>query len=105
MPRRSSWSHLSTPRPTVREAEFGQSGNGPATTGNGVLFVGAGNGSFEPSQQNYGDSFVKLLAGTLKVVDYFTPIDQQSLADNDVDFGIASPLLLPPQSPVQFLTN
>ena len=75
-----------------------QSGNGPATTGNGAIFVGVGNGSFDPSQQNYGDSFVKLVAGTLKVFDYFTPTDQQSFADNDVDFGIAGPLLLPPQS-------
>jgi outer membrane protein assembly factor BamB len=32
------------------------------------------------------------------VVDYFTPTDQQSFTDNDVDFGIAGPLLLPPQS-------
>ena len=53
--------------------------------------------SFEPSQQNYGDSFVKLVAGTLKVVDYFTPTDQQSLAIVN-DFGTAGPLLLPPQS-------
>jgi hypothetical protein len=75
-----------------------QSGNGPATTGNGVIFVGVGNGSFDPSRQNYSESFVKLLAGSLKVVDYFTPTDQQSFTDNDVDFGIAGPLLLPPQS-------
>jgi hypothetical protein len=32
------------------------------------------------------------------VVDYFIPTDRQSLEDNDVDFGIAGPLLLPPQS-------
>ena len=84
--------------PNGQEGGIWQSGNGPATTGNGAIFVGVGNGSFDPSQQNYGDSFVKLVAGTLKVFDYFTPTDEQSFADNDVDFGIAGPLLLPPQS-------
>ena len=69
-----------------------------------VIFVGVGNGSFDPSQQNYSDSFVKLAAGTLKVVDYFTPTDQQILSDGDLDFGIAGPNSFRP-SPVQFLTS
>ena len=51
-------------------------------------------------QSNGDDPFWKktVVAGTLKVVDYFILTDQQSLEDNDVDFGIAGPLLLPPQS-------
>jgi hypothetical protein len=84
--------------PNGQKGGIWQSGNGPATTGNGVIFVGVGNGSFDPSLQNYSESFVKLVAGSLKVVDYFTPTDQQSFSDGDLDFGIAGPLLLPPQS-------
>jgi hypothetical protein len=84
--------------PNGQEGGIWQSGNGPAATGNGAIFVGIGNGSFDPSQKNYSDSFVKLAARTLLVVDYFTPTDQQSLSLADLDFGIAGPLLLPLQS-------
>jgi hypothetical protein len=38
--------------PNGQRGGIWQSGNGPATTGNGVIFVGVGNGSFDPSLQN-----------------------------------------------------
>ena len=83
--------------PNGQEGGIWQGGNGPAATA-GAIFVGVGNGSFDASRENYSDSFVKLSAKTLKVIDYFTPTDQQYLANNDLDFGTTGPLLLPLQS-------
>ena len=45
---------------------------------------------------DYGDSIVRLNA-QLKVQDYFTPFNQQCLANIDGDLGSGGPLLLPDQ--------
>src|SRR5579871_5124604 len=84
--------------PNGQEGGIWQSGNGPAATPSGSIFVGIGNGTFDASSNNYGDSLVKLAARTLKVLDYFTPTDQSFLQGNDLDFGTAGPLILPFQS-------
>lgn len=73
----------------------------------GMLYTTAGNGSFDtaltgsgqPSQQDYGNSVLKLALNgtTLGVADYFTPSNTVTLSDNDVDFGSGSPMLLPDQ--------
>ncbi len=84
--------------PNGQEGGIWQSGNGPAATPSGSIFVGIGNRTFDASSNNYGDSLVKLAARTLKVLDYFTPTDQSFLQGNDLDFGTAGPLILPFQS-------
>ena len=85
--------------PNGQKGGIWQSGNGPAATATGnAIFVGIGNGSYDVTKKNYTNSFVKLSQKTLQVVDYFTPTDQQFLSNNDLDFGIAGPLLLPLQS-------
>jgi fibronectin type 3 domain-containing protein len=93
-----------------------QGGGKIAVDAQGNLYFGTGNGTFDttlnadgfPSQGDYSDSFVKLAVDPtttathenvngwgLKVVDYFTPSNQQNLSDNDLDLGSGGPLLLP----------
>jgi hypothetical protein len=63
--------------------------------------VPTGNGTFNVSTggKDYGDSVLKLgLQGSsLVILDYFTPRDQEHMADTDMDLGSAGPLLLPDQ--------
>ena len=67
----------------------------------GNIFVIVGNGTFDADNggPDYGDSFVKLTpnGNSLSVSDYFTPFDQQNLANNDIDVGSAGLTLLPDQ--------
>jgi len=78
-----------------------QSGDGPASDASGAIFVASGNGTFDADTGggDYGDSFLKLVRSGSKLspADYFTPFDQETLSDNDLDFGSAGPLLLPDQ--------
>ena len=61
-----------------------------------------------PVNGDYGDTFLKLSVDPnstptdqnvngwgLRVVDYFTPFNQQPLSDRDADLGSGGPLLLP----------
>ena len=99
--------------------EFGdiwEAGDSIPVDQNGDLYVSTGNGTFDgglnsagfPAEGDYGDSIIKLAYDPnsspyhqningygLKVVDFFTPADQQTLADNDLDFGSGGIVLLP----------
>lgn len=68
-------------------------GAAPAVDTSGNLYFITGNGSFDASTANYGDSFVKLTS-TLGVSDYFTPSDQQADETGDVDFGSGGAAIL-----------
>jgi fibronectin type 3 domain-containing protein len=102
-----------------------QAGGRVAADDQGNLYFQTGNGTFDgstdgsghatgldgngfPVAGDYGDSFVKLAVDPsttadnqnvngwgLKVVDYFTPFNQQNLDSNDIDLGSGGPLLLP----------
>jgi fibronectin type 3 domain-containing protein len=93
-----------------------QSGGAITADNNGNLYFVTGNGTFEstldasgfPVNGDYGDSIVKLAPDPnsnpthqnkngwgLQVVDYFTPHNQQALANADLDLGSGGPLLLP----------
>ena len=82
----------------------------------GDLYASTGNGTFDatlnasglPNMGDYGDSVIKLAPDPttsasnqnangwgLKVVDYFTPFNQQTLATTDQDLGSGDILLLP----------
>jgi hypothetical protein len=86
--------------PNGSEGGIWQSGDGPACDTNGNIYVITGNGTFDSSTNNdYGDSFVKLSATNgLQVADYFTPDNQQNLADNDLDLNSGGTLLLPDEA-------
>ena len=83
-----------------------------------TIYVSTGNGTFDttlnssgfPSDGDYGDSIIKLDVDPnssptnqningwgLKVVDYFTPDNQQTLDDDDLDLDSGGVVLLPPQ--------
>jgi fibronectin type 3 domain-containing protein len=94
-----------------------QAGGRIAADAQGDLYVVTGNGTFEttlsggfPSGGDYGDSFLRLTVDPtstaghqngnpngfgLKVVDYFTPSNQATLDQADLDLGSGGELLLP----------
>jgi hypothetical protein len=85
---------------------FWNSGAGPAADDAGNVYNISGNGPFDenldtsgfPVTRDYGDSYIKFsLNGSsgLAVADYWTPSDQQALADADQDLGSSGILLLP----------
>jgi hypothetical protein len=93
-----------------------QSAGGVVADAQGNLYVETGNGGFDttfdangfPILGDYGDSFVKLAVDPttdathqnvngwgLKVVDYFTPFNENDLDVIDLDLGSGGPMLLP----------
>jgi len=88
--------------PNARQGGIWGSGAGPAAAPGGTsIFVLTGNGAFDANTGgvDYGDSFLKLgTASGLSVLDYFTPYNQLTLDDNDVDLGAGSGMLLPKEA-------
>ena len=79
-----------------------QSGNGPAADNDGNVYIMTGNGSFNPGQRQFSDSFVKL-SPDLSSVDWFTPADVDKLNILDIDLGSAGPMLLPSPLPEEII--
>jgi PKD repeat protein len=78
---------------------FWESGGGPASDADGNLYLATGNGTFDPTNSNYGDSLLRLsTSNSLVVADYFTPYNQQDLFDHDNDLGSGGVLLLPDEA-------
>jgi hypothetical protein len=82
---------------------FWSGGAGIAADSSSNLFIASGNGMFDVNTggRDYGDSIIKLAPPTndrFKAVDYFTPFDQGSLYNGDVDLGSGGVLLLPDQA-------
>lgn len=76
-----------------------QAGQGISIDDSGHLYVMTGNGTFDANTggPSLGDSFIKLIpsGGTLNVVDWFTPYNQATLDQLDLDLGSSGPLLVP----------
>jgi outer membrane protein assembly factor BamB len=85
-----------------------QAGLGPACDDEGYVYVATGNGPFDqsltasgfPSNQDYGDSVLKLSPRIrphhdLTVSDYFTPYNQQLEATYDQDLAAGGVVVLP----------
>jgi len=85
--------------PDGAQAGVWMSGDGVAADVNGNYYLATGNGSYSGStSNNYGDSIVRLgpaSNGTLPVLDWFTPWNQNVLSGDDSDVGSAGVLLLP----------
>src|SRR5262249_26291099 len=73
-------------------------GDGIAADASGNLFFGTGNGDYDNSTGDYGDSIVKLNgpgAGLFTVADWFSPFNQSILGEEDIDLGSGGLVLLP----------
>jgi hypothetical protein len=72
------------------------SGEGPAADADGNVYVVTGNGS-NNGRTDFGDSIVKLslAGGKFQVRDWFTPANELTLKDHDVDLGSGGAALLP----------
>lgn len=72
-----------------------QSGGSPSIDAAGNIYITTGNGVFDPPTENWGECFLKLDGGTLKVTDYFCPYNHAGLDASDADLGTSGLLLLP----------
>lgn len=75
------------------------SGNGLVADANGDVYAAVSDGGFDANTggPDWGDTLVKFDAG-LNIIDYFTPMDQNCRALNDLDLGSGGPMLLPTQT-------
>lgn len=105
-----SQSYVVNVAPNTREAGVWMSGAAPAADSGNALYVITGNGGFDAPNttapnNDYGDSLLKL-SGSLKVLQYFTPANEQvnNAANNDFGAGGAAVLgNLPAGSPITHL--
>ena len=82
--------------PNGSEAGIWAAGGGPAADTNGNIFTSTGNGTFSPTNGNYGDSFLRLsTSNSLAVADYFTPYNQVGLDESNKDIGSGGVVVLP----------
>jgi hypothetical protein len=75
--------------PDGREGGIWMSGGGPAVDPQGSIYLLTGNGDFTANSlggRDYGDTFLKLNNG-LSVTDWFTPYNQATLSQADLDLG------------------
>lgn len=75
------------------------SGSGPAADDNGNIYVTSGDGPFDAASggTSYSNSVLKLTNGSLGLIDYFTPFNQQQLENSNADLSAGGPVLLPEQ--------
>jgi hypothetical protein len=88
--------YISTPNSGL--GGFWEAGGGPGADSNGVIYAVSGNGGFDgPTNNDYGDSFIKIVVSGTNLIqtDYFTPYDQQNLANSDLDLGSGGHIILP----------
>ena len=77
---------------STRSAIWGRAGAliDPST---GNIFVATGNGPYDGSA-NWGDSVIELNPGATQILGNYTPADNATLDDDDLDLGSTSPALL-----------
>jgi len=67
----------------------------PDASMNGQLYVTTGNGDYNPSAGDYGDSILALPKDASSLVSHYTPPNFAALANGDIDLGSTSPALIP----------
>src|SRR5437867_4438722 len=73
--------------PNGAEGGIWQSGNGLMADAGGSVYAMTGNGTFDANGggPDYGDTVLKLATGSLTVTDWFTPGNQKTLNQQDLD--------------------
>lgn len=83
-------------------ASIWQTGAGPAADANGYVYVSTAEGDFNGSLggEDFGSSILKLFEsnGTLTQSDYFTPYNQATISQNDLDLSACGVVVLPDQA-------
>jgi len=80
--------------PNGNMAGVWMSGAGPAFDKNGNVYFATGNGTSD-GKTGFGESMVKIEAKSLRVLDFFTPSNFNTLNEFDLDFGSQGPTMLP----------
>lgn len=78
----------------VGDGGIWMAGGAPAADSSGNLYVISGNGAYDPTTSNYGDTLLQLSPSLGFSNNYFTPTDQLNDDQNDVDFGSGGPVLI-----------
>ena len=92
-----SQAFLSTPNGELGGMWSG--GGGPACDASNSVYVATGNGTFDSTNANYGDTILKFSpVNSLTLTDYFTPYDQLNLEAMDLDLGSGGVLVLPDEA-------
>jgi outer membrane protein assembly factor BamB len=81
-------------QPGHEEGAIWGGGNAPPVDATGNVYVATGNGSGATSDPDFGDSVVKLNA-MASPLDWWAPINWQTLDSTDADLGSSMPALLP----------
>ncbi len=83
--------------PNGSEGGIWMAGAAPACDSNDNLYVVSGNGTFDSSGSNYGQSTLRLsyATGALTLADFFTPSNWSAMDASDLDVGSGGVLLLP----------
>jgi hypothetical protein len=89
-----------TPSGQTSAAGIWQGGMGLAADPQGFVYFTTGNGDFTVNVggRDYGDAVIKL-RNNFTVADYFTPFDQPTLLQQDIDLGSGGVLILPDPPP------
>lgn len=83
-------------QPVIRDLLIAKRGGGIWGRGGPVIgqdhriFTADGDGTFDPSQGDYGSSVIAATLGKLDLADYFTPDNYAYLTKYDLDFGSGS---------------
>ncbi|WP_250442191.1 MULTISPECIES: PQQ-binding-like beta-propeller repeat protein [unclassified Caballeronia] len=88
--------------PNGQMGSIWMSGAGPASDGESIYFLDA-NGTFDPTQNehempingNFGNGFLRLNLGPLRVQDYFQPSNTVQQSNEDEDLGSGGAMVLP----------
>lgn len=81
--------------PNGNEGSFWAGGAAPAVDSGGNIYLVSGNGTFDTSGSDLGESYIKLSSsGGLSAVDYFTPFNYNELNNGDTDTGSAGVALI-----------
>ena len=69
----------------------------PDSSMGGAVFGATGNGDYNPSSGDYGDSILELKPDMSALLGYWAPSDALTLQEEDLDLGSTSPALIPRQ--------
>ena len=77
---------------TANGGSAGPWGHGAAIGTNGRIYGGTADGNFDPQNGTLSNAVLSLTLDTLKLVDYYLPVNWRYIQQKDFDLGAASPV-------------